>query len=434
MSTSARTGNVAALRPDDHRDAAGAALRWAADRHRKALGEAYDRILESWLPEEGESDPDELEMQMISVCVGEWLLARGEMHSAKRGRRRLLDLVLGPDGPYLTPGQRSWLEQMRTRPLRLYRVTDVRPGEGMTLVDELDDTLPPRQVQERLGSTEAKPGLLIGARLMEVPEPAGGSRLELSGAIYTFHLAAEASAKEAVRAAADSELALARAWMAQWFEPPALPQIRDASTGEPMLLVADHYRVLDAGALASALAAQADVQGSAAAGWQRQVTGDDGLVRSLAAINAGRQADRIEIFYRTQRLADDGRRWFDEVAGDAVAFLTREITDPAGAMLHRDADDRGAATTEPVRPPLPPEELAQVIEQVLRRQYAHWCDEPIPVLDGKTPRQAIATPAGLERVKGLLRSYEAGEREQSAEQGRPPFSFQFLWDGLGITR
>jgi len=32
---------------------------------------------------------------------------------------------------------------------------------------------------------------------------------------------------------------------------------------------------------------------------------------------------------------------------------------------------------------------------------------------------AIATPAGLERVKGLLREYEEGERQQSAAQGRP---------------
>src|SRR3954453_2602614 len=42
--------------------------------------------------------------------------------------------------------------------------------------------------------------------------------------------------------------------------------------------------------------------------------------------------------------------------------------------------------------------------------YAHWADEPIQALDGKTPRQAIKTPAGLERVKGLLRRYESLRR------------------------
>lgn len=66
--------------------------------------------------------------------------------------------------------------------------------------------------------------------------------------------------------------------------------------------------------------------------------------------------------------------------------------------------------------------------------YANWADEPIPALDGRTPRQAIATAAGIERVKGLLRSYEDGEARSALQQGRSEFSYQFLWDALGLTR
>ena len=47
---------------------------------------------------------------------------------------------------------------------------------------------------------------------------------------------------------------------------------------------------------------------------------------------------------------------------------------------------------------------------------------------------AITTPAGLERVKGLLREYGDGEQLQSAAQGRPTVSYQLLWDALGISR
>jgi hypothetical protein len=82
-------------------------------------------------------------------------------------------------------------------------------------------------------------------------------------------------------------------------------------------------------------------------------------------------------------------------------------------------------------PDLPPEVIAQAIEQVLHRHYANWADETIPALDGRTPRQAITTPAGLERVKGLLREYEDGERQQSAAQGRPAVSYQFLVGRFG---
>ena len=83
---------------------------------------------------------------------------------------------------------------------------------------------------------------------------------------------------------------------------------------------------------------------------------------------------------------------------------------------------------------LPPEVMAQAIEQVLHRHFANWADETIAALGGLTPRQAITTPSGLERVKGLLREYEDGEQRQSAAQGRPAVSYQFLWDALGISR
>jgi hypothetical protein len=40
----------------------------------------------------------------------------------------------------------------------------------------------------------------------------------------------------------------------------------------------------------------------------------------------------------------------------------------------------------------------------------------------------------MERVKGLLRSYEDGEEDMARKQGRRPISYQFLWDALGIAR
>ena len=66
--------------------------------------------------------------------------------------------------------------------------------------------------------------------------------------------------------------------------------------------------------------------------------------------------------------------------------------------------------------------------------YANWCDESIPALDNKTPRQAIQSAAGMERVKGLLRSYEFSEKEQARQQGRTEVSFDFLWAAIGLSR
>ena len=95
-------------------------------------------------------------MTMVSINAGEWLIARGQIH-ARGGLREINSYLLGHDGPYLTPGQKAWIKQLRERPLRLYRVTDVRPGERLTLVDELDAQAEPHSVHERSGSLSARP-------------------------------------------------------------------------------------------------------------------------------------------------------------------------------------------------------------------------------------------------------------------------------------
>jgi hypothetical protein len=179
----------------------------------------------------------------------------------------------------------------------------------MTLIDEFDPQAQPQQVREVSGSRSAKPGMLMGARIMEVAAGAGidGHR-ELSGAIYPFSKLAEAAVlAEARQVLAGSaglnlhidnprdllELAIARAWLDQWFAPAPLQQIQDASTGDPLLLVTDHYRVLDAAALAACLASQPGVDGDAQQGWNRMTEGDDGAQRSQSTINAAPTASNF---------------------------------------------------------------------------------------------------------------------------------------------
>ena len=84
-------------------------------------------------------------------------------------------------------------------------------------------------------------------------------------------------------------------------------------------------------------------------------------------------------------------------------------------------------------PDIDPQELAKVLATVIQRSFANWCDEPIPTLENKTPRQAIQSAAGLERVKGLLRSYESNEKAQAQQQGRPEISYDFLWAAIGLS-
>jgi hypothetical protein len=350
---------------------------------------------------------------------------------------RIPDLLLGPGGPLFTVEQRQWIAQLRERPLRLYDVTDVVPGRQMTICDSLETEAPPIVVTERTGSQESLVGAQVGFRIMEV-----GDRRELSGTACPFSPLAGprlvAAMREAIRTlgaradAAKLSSIVRRHWLAQYFAAAPIPTIVDAGTGEALLLITDHYRVKDWEALQQALRAEPDVQGDRATGWARLETKRDEQTRPIAGINPEEGTDRISVFYRTHGYADRGRPWFEALARGAVQFLSRELSDPKGALAHTSSMQR--RKRDRAEPPLPPEVMAELMEKAIRQSYATWADEPIPALGGKTPRQAIGTPAGLERVKGLLRGYEASETQQARREGRRAISYAFLWKALGIAR
>jgi hypothetical protein len=350
--------------------------------------------------------------------------------------RRICDYLVGPIGPNWTVGQREWLQQLGQRPLRLYTVTDVVRGVGMTLCDALNPETPPAVVLDRAASQSLTPGALLGCRIMRV-----GDHFELSGAGYPFTMMAGPSVAERLRATAETfgqlpglaheqGLVLMATWLQQFVAPPPAPVLIDHYSGEPMCMVTDHYRVLDWDGLARALQGCPDVEGDRTDGWSRIMACDDGQTRPLVHINLGKKADQIELFYKTQRYADQGRVWFDALTAGLVSILTRKVL-TTESVMHRASKPpaRSAGSVNLVSSP----ELVQAMADMIRRSYAHWADEPIPALHHKTPRQAIQNAAGLERVKGLLRSYESDEKAQAVQQGRAEIPYDFLWDALGLT-
>lgn len=435
---------------DSHEGAVQRAMGWLAQTHRRAMATALEEAIDAAAmacfddDEAAAADAiariDEDLWNQLQINLTEWLLAEGDIE-VKGQYQRVSERLLGPHGPLLTAGQRAWLVQLAQRPLCLYDVTDVAVGESVTLCDAVDANAPPVFVDEREGSRTMRPGMQIGARVMAV----GGGH-ELSGAIYSFSTPGGRAVQQRLRTlfdnpsphAEDDALmagqVIIEGWLAQFLRPPPLPEVVDARTGEPLQLTTDHYEVRDWPALAAALGQRPDVEGNAKRGWTRLDEKGESPRPVLAGINPSSDRRKVSVFYGTAGKAEQGRAWFDELAGSAVRFLAREITDPKGALSHMDP---GAPLPLP-RNALPEgmtaQDLAHVLAEAIRRTYANWPDEPLPALNGKTPRQAIETASGLERVKGLLRSYEDGEERMAAQQGRARISYQFLWDALGLAR
>jgi hypothetical protein len=433
-----------------HDGAVPRALDWLSRHHHKAFAAALQRAIDKAAYACFDDDADAAQRamaglddeawQQVQINLSEWMLAEGDIE-VDGGERRVSELLIGPGGPLLEVAQRAWLEQLAQRPLRLYDITEVVPGSGLTLCDAIDTAAAPVSVVERAGSRTLKVGMQIGARLMQV---AGG--WQLSGAVYPFSVFSGRALQGVLRAMAAMPgphaeddalifgLRIIEYWLAQFVKPPALPDFIHAATGEPLLFTTDHFEVLDWPALEAALAAQPDLKGPRDQGWDRLVEGDDGLQRSLVTVEPGPGERRVKLLTKSAGQAEQARPWFEALAGGAVKFVLREVSDPKG-MLSRAGPSVAVERSAPALPEgLDPQALADAIAGVIKRSHANWADEPIPALGGQTPRQAIGNAAGLESVQGLLRSYEDGEADQAASQGRSPISYQFLWDALGLQR
>ena len=74
-------------------------------------------------------------------------------------------------------------------------------------------------------------------------------------------------------------------------------------------------------------------------------------------------------------------------------------------------------------------EEREVIREVKRRHYQHWVDEELPVLGGKTPREAARTPNGRAKLEVLLRHIENIEAGHHQDER---YDVAVLRDELGL--
>ncbi len=427
--------NELATRHREEGSAVSQALEWLSQHYHEQISEALDAEFFGAL-EVDERDlmsklsPDFQEMVHINTC--EWLICDAFLE-VKGKRTRARELLLGSGGPQLSPVSRDWIKRLGERSLSLYEVRKVNPGEGMELADLLRPDEPPVWVSEKTASRTLVRLDIFGTRLVR-----SDNGFVMTGAGYTFvRDAAIACRDEILRemkgVAWDSELArevvschITRHWLEGLIVKRPIPTLVDTSTGEQIMLTTDHYRVNDWQGLETLLAVQADVEGNRKEGWVRFTPLEGEMRRSRARLNP-KGADKLEVFCRTVKLADEARQWLEKLAGKALNYRIREMQDP------RSEKARESAPTAP-KADIPPEIAAQLIHNYLTSFYANWTEEIIPVLGNKTPRQALKTKNGRLAVIELLKSYEHGEARRVRDQGGEPFDFGFLWDKLGLER
>ncbi len=433
------------------RDALPRAADWLTTRYRREVGAALEEDYFGALDEDGMDALTELPpdiSDMLEVNATEWLIAEGAIRvpgPEGPARRRALDLLLGPGGPLLTPQQRGYLEELGRSRLRPYEVLESRPGEGLLLRDLLDEAGGPVWVTERRGSRQLVQWDVIGARALRCADEivlsgaiypvADHERLDLVTAIRKAAAGTDATGSRLRRAQPEGHivgLTIVDFWLHRLTAPPPEIQLRDAGTREPLMLVTDHYEVLDWDRLAQALESQPDVEGDQREGWTRFQTLEGDRRRSLLAVNIGRRRNRIEPFARTLRLADEGRVWLEGLAGAAIRHVSRDVVDPRSILQGkgrlRARESRGFSWR------FTPAEATEAAQAVHDRAYHGWADQPVPALGDRTPREAVKDAEGRERVIALLKLYESAEHRRARQERREPADLRFLWEQVGLER
>ena len=418
--------------------AAEKALSWLLKHHGEQVHDAienvYCAVLEDAQLQEIQELPEEL-FQMFQINSLEWILSEGETEPEDEEEPvRFMELLLD-EGPELEPSERKYLELLGSSSLDLYEVVESEPGKGLWLVSKSDPS--PRKVfvREMTASRELQSGDVFATRVIHTDPPV------LSGAMYGFprdrSLRLRAEILEGPRdqsGAVDgywiSDLVI-EAWLGLLVGPP--PVVTDASTGEPIALTTVDYRIEDWDRLVGALSGAPGVEINLEAE-TFEWTGEsaDGIRRTKWMVRRSAD-DRLHLDARTAALADEGEERLAAIAGDTVTRISRETVDPRRLWKERHRRDPQAVEDDPLEG-LSPDEKTGLIGQVYRQIYARWADEPVPLLKGRTPREAITDEAGLRDVVELLRSYEFGDRRRAEREGRKPVDFLFLWESLGLDR
>ena len=151
----------------------------------------------------------------------------------------------------------------------------------------------------------------------------------------------------------------------------------------------------------------------------------DDTIRVTSLGDAALQDGALVLTVNSQERAERGRDLLASRLGDLVGSPLTSHQDPEQAMAEY-AGEPGEELG------LPPEEAARIIHAYFDEHFRRTLDEPLPVLDGKTPRQAAATPEGREQAIDWLKRLENTEHHRAAQQDEKPYDTAWIWRELGL--
>ena len=327
-----------------------------------------------------DDDPDALDAALADPLVLDAVLFEGGAFAD----------FLQVRGSLLPADERLLAEQWLLVDRSVFEVEQVRPGRGVTVRDVR--TGERHDVRERTASRLLKPGQLICARVV----PAGDT-MQFFGGAEPVGLHERDALIDLLDSGPDAVTLVAQ--LSRRFAPRTLAN----TEGDPLVICEATVRVGDPSGIVAALDDTYDrVDGEEPPRWFEHVT-TQGMPRIRAALvldgdtlrvetNSDKRMDRV--LATLTRLApamsvlDDSRRPLRDAR--EAAELAKQMT--------------GEGSLDPDDP-----EVAALLYEFIRDYETRWLDEPIPALDGHTPRQAADDPTRRADLINLLDTFPAGE-------------------------
>jgi hypothetical protein len=370
---------------------------------------------------------------------------------------------------------RAYIEALRGSVLSLYEVSDVRRGESF-LARDLVRGGEPTHVIERTATKTLVAWDVIATRIVMVRGKAQltsvvldiGRELaeDILGILSRTRDRAPAMAADlfgaadpALRAGLEAEMAdenevlgvaaptITTLWLNDAIRRCLAPPPELANTdGDPLEFMTLHYRISPASAaeIVTALAGVPDLCAEAdGTHWtlfapevpsskRRRREGsvdpdpgrtihaslnlEDGVLKAL--VNSEARAARVRHLLAPA------------LAGLAREPLVERVT-PEQAMA--EAGKAGAPEPSGVPEGVDPADMRAALHEVLNRQYRKTLGEPVPMLGGKTPRQAARSAKGRQAVANWLKFLEQANARCPDDDPIRDYDFGWLWRELGVA-
>jgi len=368
---------------------------------------------------------------------------------------------------------KRYLEALRDSAPSLYEVTDLDPGHSLTLRDLILGG-EPVTVEEKRGSESAarwdriagrlvtvnnKPWLTGGLLLLPhdaaddilsaIDEMAEQLKQELRRETGKHGEPAEISdraVREMVVASSMACCLFTQAWLSDALDRASapLPEIRN-SDGDQLLFSEVRFPIAgEAAKIAAVLDGLDSLERDEADTMQWSWLGPGSPSQRIS------QGRRDGLTLKSEDLAGRTSLGNAEIAGDALVLSTnsRERAERGRDLLaahlgelvgspltsHQDLETmlEARAGSTPTKPDLPPEVAEEAIRTFLDDHYRSTLDDPLPLLGGKSPRQAAKTKKGRAQVVDWLKQLENGESRRAAREGQKPYDTAWMWRELKI--